>query len=296
MSVAEQERTIPAPEWCPTNEEYHQLDGRWSSSMVKDFRACPALARDRYVEQCTERKSATKAMDVGSAVHSLVLGGPEVVRVDVPNRRHTKKLGKAADDHPDAIILTAPEFAEAQAIVSQIKKPKTPAARAARALLLDVPGENEFAVQAEVDGIKVKAMADRLVELEGQLALIEFKTTGDPRPDRFQRHAYNMEYHCQAAFYQRVFEARFGDRPRVIYVVQRSGEPFDPWPYEPTAAYFEKGHEQIATDLAALKQALATGEWMTDHERLLDGSLLKLDLPAFAKRRETLDFGLLGDI
>lgn len=280
---------IPAPTWTPKIGEYHQLDGRWSSSMLKVFRESRPLARDRYVTRVSAPPDPTPAMQIGSAVNALLVDDREaVVAADCATRR-AKAFRQQVDRHPDAIVLPAPEYDRARAIAGAVLEPQTEAAVAARALLIDRPGVSEYAVRwtESVGGVEIpcKALIDRLTELEEPILRVELKTTRDPSPEGFSRQAWNFGYHAQAAFYGRGLEHVLEDPPALFVVAIRNDEPFEVAVYQFAREFLDAGHRQITEDLQALAGCLETDDWTNDWERLGEG-IPELELPPWAAARE----------
>lgn len=142
----------------------------------------------------------TNAMEVGSAVHSLVLGGKRVVQYvgePDPETGETKKVvrrGKEWEtfqrEHADDLILTASEFYAADAIAQSVKR--NPLARAA---LEGGTFEQEwfwkFGARA-CGGRPDCVTADSVVEL---------KVSRTANPADFIWHAQRMGWLSQLAWY-----------------------------------------------------------------------------------------------
>lgn len=287
---------IPEPTWTPSAAEYHRADGRVSSSTLKTFRRNRRLFHDYYVSRTCSPPTPTPAMVMGNAVDEMLLRGPDRV-VGAGSRRNTNDYKAAVDEHGDKIVVTMPEYYKARAIAHSIERPMTPAARAARKLLLDLPGHAQYAITWREGEIECKAMLDRIVELpDGRVAKVELKTSVDASPDAFARQAWNLDYPAQAAFYRRgaMTCGVTGPLP-VLYVVIRNEEPFDVYVLEASDGYLEEGDRMVSSDLEALCQCIESDDWSNEAERLTNG-FPSLDLPAWVKRQNHKPNSVLEEI
>ena len=66
--------------------------------------------------------------------------------------------------------------------------------------------------------LPLKGRIDRLEKTKDGWRILDLKTTDDARPEVFQKKAYNLGYHIQAAFYTHLVKAAFGDGLPVEFV------------------------------------------------------------------------------
>lgn len=138
---------LPEPAWTPSNFEYHQSIGRWSSSRLKKFRRDPFLA----FSDLRSPESPSEALVIGSAINAYVLDpdGDGIYEAQVESRT-PPSYGEAvrAWGH-DRLVVTRKENRLARAGAASILEPQTPAAELARSLLANPDGFNEWAHQWE---------------------------------------------------------------------------------------------------------------------------------------------------
>lgn len=291
----EGETRIPPPSWTPTNAEYHARKDLWSSSMLKVFRESPALAQGRFVTGRFHSPDATASLILGSAVNIMLLQ-PELERellITAPAKtRGAKAYAETVAGHPEKLVLTESEIPVANAIADAVRRPRTPAARIAHELLLSGEGYSEYATTWDetVGGVTIpcKCMVDRVRMIAGRPVIIELKTTLDPEPEAFRRQAWNLEYHCQAAFNRRGMRRVLGvPAPTLLMVAIRNDEPYEVAVYEVMEEVFQLGTEQIESDLSRLAMAMITGEWWAEWEGLgeVGGVLRALTPPRWVMQR-----------
>lgn len=126
----------------------------------------------------------------GSALHSILLGGPPVIEYTGKQRR-----GKAWEEfrklHPeDAHILTAAEYKKTHAMAASVNRNAN-----ARALM---KGSHEKELNWEWLGRKCQSHIDIL----GNQHIAELKSCESSSPERFRWMAIKYGYHAQLAFYR----------------------------------------------------------------------------------------------
>jgi hypothetical protein len=131
----------------------------------------------------------TSAMERGSAVHSLVLGGEEVLSWEEGRPRRGKDFDAFEAQHPGALILTAKEFDKANAIAKAVKE--NPLAMAA----LSGPHEQERAWRF---GDRPCAGRMDAIPFDG---VTELKVSQTADPKRFIWHALRMGWLAQGVWY-----------------------------------------------------------------------------------------------
>lgn len=315
---------VPAPSWTPTAHEYHAQTGVWSSTRLKAFRESPALAFQGF----RRPGLPPEALVVGSAINAYVLaeslhapGGPlgrDLHVLDVKNRR-SPAYGQAVRAWGSSrLVLTKHEDDLARAAADSILEARTPAAELARSLLTregyaewawqwDEPVGDWDACAAPADGgppgcrlrslgdvwerqrtIPCQAMLDQVTEVAGEVAYVELKSTLDPSPKAFTKQAWNLGYHCQAAFNVRAVRHALGDQPEeisVYHVAVRNKDPHEVAVYRMSDDLISRGNRQIEIDLHVLAQRLddETGaSWCHPWEALTDDVIPTLDAPPWA--------------
>jgi hypothetical protein len=201
--------------------EYHADRGTLSFSGAKLLLppSCPAKFREHMDNPPKPKPEYT----FGHAAHALVLGkGAEILEVDAPDWRSkaarearelacngvapmlthelatARKIAKAVHDHPDA----GPLFAQGDAEVS-------------------------LYATDERTGVKLRGRTDWLTTIDGQLWIVDFKTSDTAEPDRFSRKGAAYRYHCQHAWYVDLVKAvGLSAAPRFVDVVVEKVPPY----------------------------------------------------------------------
>jgi len=279
--------SIPAPAWSPTNREYHALTERWSSSMLADFRASPALAHGRYVTKSIEREPPTPSMICGSLVNILLLE-PDRAKSHIAVAEVQSRNSKAFRDLDGTapIVVTRPEMDRALAVADAIQNPRTKAAEVAAALLLG-PGISEYAHKWEEGEIPCKCMVDKLAMFPtGEPVQVELKTTTDPRPQPFAATVDRYGYDAQAAFNLRgIQHALGGFLPRFYWIAVRNEPPYEVHVSQLSEEFHALGEQQIERDLKGLGARLSgAAPWCSEDEQLLSGSIPALEPPRWRLR------------
>ncbi len=262
--------------------------------MLKVFRSSPALAAARYVAGTVGSPEATPSMAIGSAVNTLLIQ-PEL-RSDLLiaakcKSRSAKEFRETSATHSEKLVLTETEMERAEAIANAVLSPTTPAARVAYTLLMEGDGYGEYAVEwdEQVDDVVVpcKCMVDRFRTVGGRPVVVELKTTLDPSPEAFERQAWNLGYHAQAAFNRRGIRRVVGDSSigvATLVVAVRNEEPYEVAVYEAGPAWMDAGTMQVEDDLRRLARAMKSGEWVAEWEESAPGGVLPiLDPPRWAR-------------
>jgi hypothetical protein len=239
-------------------------------------------------------RQQTREMVVGSLVNDLLLmeRTDHIVEVDVGSR-NAKKFKEADGSHPEAdgwIVCTSGEYNDAVDIAGAITAPASPAATVARYLLMEADGIAEYAWQWLEDvgdeAIECKLMADRLINHQKLGPVhVELKTARDPSPEAFARQAYQLGYHCQAAFYRRGLAHLLDlDDMTSIMVVVRNSPPYDVAVYQWELWFLMLGEEQVEKDLERLARCMSgEQEYLADWERLPEGDIPVLEAPRWAR-------------
>lgn len=152
----------------------------------------------------------TRAMKIGSAVHSRVLGGDYVI---FEGERRGKAWAEFKAAHDGALILTMPEHESASRIAGAVMA--SPLAQG----VLEPSELREHEILWDFAG---RACASHLDALATGRYVVELKVTNCAEPTRFSRQALHMGYVAQCAFYA---EAAKVDAAYIIAVEDKR-----PWP------------------------------------------------------------------
>lgn len=249
---------IPPPTWRPSNGEYHEHPS-WSPSRLKVFRESPEKARRLYVTGEMEKPDASRAMAIGSLVGIFLLEPHLADSIYVhEHKTRSEKLRLFQEERPELFVVTSEEMSTAKAVAKAILEPRTRAARAALALLREIPGYSEYAHCWEDEyGVPRKSKVDRLAALGLLGAVIEVKTARNPEPEAFARQADQLDYDLQAASNIEGATKVLGEEPVLIWVVVGNEEPYDVAPPQIISPEFlELGRRKLRSTLERLGRCL----------------------------------------
>lgn len=214
----------------------------------------------------------SSALDVGSAAHSLILGGRQVVAYPGKVRRG-KEWESFEADNPDAIILTKSEFRRATMTARAVQE------NAAAMRVLE--GVREETMYWRVQGRACRGTPD----VRSDAFITELKTgeTSDPRYFPFKLRRFS--YHAQLAWYSDgAVLAGFTD-PKDHYVVAvEANYPHVVTVFRITRDTIEQGRKMVRLWFERLRQCEAANEWPGYCQTVVD-----LDLPN--ENFEMLDAG-----
>lgn len=157
--------------------------------------SCPAI----FEYERRNRKPPTKAMELGTVVHGMLLGTGQPVEVcDFPDWRTSKaREAKAAALERGAVPMLPPEHAEAQAIAQAVRDHDV-----AGGLLAEGDAEQSMFWRDEETGIWLRGRADWLTWFDGQPTIVDVKTAADSSPDKFAKSADEYGYYMQDPWYR----------------------------------------------------------------------------------------------
>lgn len=158
----------------------------------------------------------TKSTLIGSAVHSVLLGGQRVELYE--GRRAGKDWEVFRADNIEALILIASEYDQVMRMVESVRS--HPAASA----LLDRVTDRERLIQYKIGSRSCQLQYDA----RGPGFVLDLKTTRDASIEGFERETFKGCYHSQAAWYLDGIEIAESDpTPRSFYLVAVQNS----WPY-----------------------------------------------------------------
>ena len=178
-----------------SNEEYHALDAI-SSSDVK-----AVLTSSLYHWKHKSFKS-TPAMDLGTAVHDIVLeGGKNTVRGPDTRRGNAWKEAKQDADADGKVLLVESEYDTAQDISQALMADPTCAK-----VLGSKDGIREASLFAKCPrtGLELRCRPD--IYVPSTRVMGDVKTCRDASPQGFAKQTYSLRYDVQGAFYKYVGE------------------------------------------------------------------------------------------
>lgn len=262
-----------AKEITCTAAEYHADLSRLSRSMLMTFINEPWLYYRQYVKRDYEHEwssAAETAMDIGTAVHSVILDGlglDDVVRVypdDVLSKsgaRGTNACKAWEAENAGKILVKKNDYRGIKSMYDAIfEHPE------ARKLLDQYEGHNEYTLQFD-DGVfpmERRVRADRW--LPNHNIIVDIKTTyTSAKPYDFSRQARDS-LDLQDAFYCDGFEALTGERPRFIFIVV-SKETHIVRTFELDPQWRQEARENNEWAMHRLAECMESGEWRSPDEK-----------------------------
>ena len=188
--------------------------------------SCPALFR--HYKDNPEERATTKALDFGSAAHSIVLEGDEsaIVEIHAENYR-TKAAQQQAKTARLAgrVPLLPHELATVRDMATAIK------ANPIAAKLLEAGQAERSLFWADKEtGIRRRARLDWSRDpINGRRVIIpDYKTAQSAEPRKFAKAAHEHGYHCQADWYLTAVQELdlAGPDAAFVFIVQEKTAPY----------------------------------------------------------------------
>lgn len=161
----------------------------------------------------TNEMAQTSAMQKGTAVHAMILGGRKIVGYPGAVRRG-KEYDAFVADNPDCEILTMSDYDKANRMADAVRN--NPLA----APILG--GYRETRLNFEWCGLQCRVTPD----VRGLDYVTELKTCADADPNKFLWHALRMHYHAQLWFQNIGCGANGYNISRHYIVAVESKEPY----------------------------------------------------------------------
>ena len=222
------------------DNEYFAID-RWSASSMKKI-------LDKGIDYAVAAKRSgiesepSKALDFGSLVHMLILGGEDKYALSEFKDFRTN----AAREWRDArlaegkTIITQAQFDKASEVLAQAE------AHPALAGMLGAQDvQKEVASFGTISGVELKGKAD--IWLPGDSTVVDIKTT--TQFDKFGFQAYYLHYDLQAAVYQKLFKAK-----RFLFVALEVTAPYRVQVFEVDTSFDLTGSTKLDKCLNEIKQ------------------------------------------
>jgi hypothetical protein len=251
--------------------EYNMPDADYRAATGVSQSSLKALARSpaHYAHALTAKREQTKAMLLGRVVHHLILTPelPEFWAVKPEGLSLATKEGKLwkASVGEDADIISSDEenavHGAANAVIGHPE--------------WQTPEHTEVSLFAEIDGAQCKGRLDALRGCE----IIDVKTTQDARPDAFQKTAWTLKYHTQAAIYTELAKLNGITPAAFTFFAVEMEAPHACCAYVVTPELLARGYDEMHRLLALLKHCVSVSEWPG-----YDTALHNLTSPTWAKQ------------
>lgn len=268
-----------------TEQQYHGdpvPGGSLSSSGARRILPPSCPARFRY--EADHPSAPTKALDLGTAAHSVVLGiGAPIVRVDAPDWR-TKAAREARDAAHAAgeVPLLPADYQQVQDMAAALRQHPIAAA------LLDPdrggsPERSLFWVDAPTE-VWRRARLDWMPDhTNGRRPIIgDYKTCRDASPDALSKAIHDHGYHQQAAWYLDAGAALglWDDDAAFVFVCQEKTAPYLVTVVEPDPVALRIGRALNRRALELYRDCVLSGRWPGYAD-----DVIQIGLPVWAENR-----------
>ncbi len=195
----------------------------------------------------------TPDMEFGTAVHSLILGGPPVISIDAETwRTNDAKHQRDEARQTGRVALLAHDYQRAASMVEAFK------AHTLAAKLLDNADHLEHVLTWSIDGIECKAKLDGITGRFGW----DIKTTYNADPDAFGRSAAKYGYHSQDAWYREAIRHSLGiDDPKFLFIAIEKQPPHLVAVIELDEYDVDLGMRRNRRAFDIYRRCIETGEW-----------------------------------
>lgn len=262
--------------------QYHAHEAL-SSTQARLLLRSPA----KYRWSLTHPQAPREVFDVGTAVHSKVLGiGAEVVALDFDSFR-SRAAQEARDTVRSAgqVPVLATTYAEVEAMAEAVLA--HPLAKS----FLEVPGRAEASVFSTdpVSGVDVRARFDFLPDPgKRRRVAVDLKTTLDASPDGFARSAASYGYHVQLGHYLHALEFETGESAAMVFVTVEKEPPYLVAVHQLDSEFTDMGFREATEARHILAECRRRDEWPGYPESL---GLLKPPVWAIYNFQDRFDTG-----
>jgi hypothetical protein len=238
--------------------DYRREEGVNQSSLKKILDS-PA----HYKAAISTRFLPTPAMEMGTALHCLVLDGQDAFDAQYIKKPADIKLNtKEGRDWKEAAgrkkVLTVGGKDDPWGAVNGM-------AEALRGLSWFDPSQQDYIKHNEVsiywdwEQVACKARLDRIHPDES--IVIDLKTTDSVDPELFQKKVVGLGYDFQARFYANAAEEAFGKPFRFIFVAVERKPPFSVGLFEASEEMMAESNAKCISALRTYKACTESGEW-----------------------------------
>jgi exodeoxyribonuclease VIII len=269
------------------NEVYHADTRRIGKSGLDLIAKSPAHYWAKYLDPNREREEPTKAMLIGSAVHSAVLEPDDFARkyMILPELNLRTNAGKEKleelSNHARAnklSIISKDDYELCKLMKETVWKHP-----AASVLLSDGIAEQRIDWTKEIlseDGEFIEVACKSKPDWQSHNGfIVDLKTTEDASPAGFAKSVWNYRYHVQAPFYADAYEHKYGEPPRgFIFIAVEKSPPYAVALYFAPPSMMDKGRSTYERDLRTYVKCLENGEWPA-----YGTEVMELQLPPWAK-------------
>lgn len=230
--------------------QYRKLEGL-SKHQLDSFSVCPAY----YKWRGTQEWKASRDMEIGTCIHSLLLEG-RVDYVQAPEVNRRTNAGKAeweafCYDNQGKFVMNAEEIARIMGAVV-----------ACQPLFKMITAKKiiEGSMFWERGGMQCKGRPDLITEIKGKPAIVDLKTTSDIM--RFDSKFFSLKYDRQAAWYAYGLKQIHGlDQVDFYFLVVDTEMPHLAQWVKPEDEVLHNADLKLDEAVAGLKHCIETDTW-----------------------------------
>ena len=258
-----------------SNEDYHSGPGLSRSDLVR-------LLQSPAHFKLGEEKEQTPAMVLGQAFHTYTLQSElfdkkfVILPEDYDGRTAKGKALKA--EAGDKQTLKYGEWQDIKGMAEAIRAHP----EIARLLMTGLPEVSGYWYDLAYPEILLKCRVDWLNLSEN--IILDLKSSTEARSEFFTKHAFNFNYHLQAAFYLYVVSTITKTPHRDFYfAVVEKVKPYGVMLYKATEEFIQAGEIEVQKALAIYADCLAKDEWPGYSQEVEP-----LGLPNWKKKRQQI--------
>jgi len=258
-----------------TNEQYHADTSRISKSGLDLIQSSPLDYWWHYLRPEREKRTPTKAMLFGTALHLAVLEPEEFIKtyVKMPSINKRTNLGKSEIQSLEAmceannqVLIDAVEYNDILRMRDAIFKHPT-----AKLLFQKGLAEQTFLFDEPNTGAKCKIRPDWLDNNNG--LIVDLKTTEDATKYGFSKSAFDYKYYKQAPFYIDGMTSLNIERSGFVFVNIEKTEPFKIGIHYLDDRSMQLGRDEYLRNCETYVKCIESGIWKGYDEKISEVSL-----------------------
>lgn len=240
-----------------TNNSYHYSEGI-SRSMLMDFKRSPYHYWHAHLSGIKPNEETTPAMNIGSAVHTLVLEPNlwedefHVITQQTRPRKDTAPWQKVIEEADGKIILTPEEHFKALSMANSIQSDD-----AIMSLLQDCKIEQSIYFNHKKTGIQCKVRPDAW----SNGLVFDIKTSADASYKSFQSSCANYGYFIQAAMIKQALESLDIEFIEFVFIVVEKEPPYALAVYSLSQESIEYGENKYNEMMDGILYCMERDNW-----------------------------------
>lgn len=250
------------------NDDYHQIDGYASSTVLKEAIKDPLLYYKKYILKEEMPIKFQSAFDLGTYVHALVLE-PHTVATDFAMWDGARKAGKEYElfklQHEGRIILNKGQQAMADMMFDDFNKTRIDLDDGNTCLARDLfgDGEAELSVFGKLGHLPIKTRYD-YIDVENGI-IIDVKTTSaDISSKKGAKEVIeSLGYDLSAALYLDMAEKQFGRKFIFQWCFMQKLNAYTKF-YQASKETLKKGRKEYKDAIKQIREWKKTGKYLTN--------------------------------